>query len=1447
MSEYGRGQKLLECDGIDLARPVDRTPPRKMPILENMISVIDGTVTPRAGLGSAIATGPSGKSPWHSINELNDSSSGTLLWARVSGVGDRLCIEKSTAVGTITDLDGPYSGNPLSLTQLHPPDSPQPWIYVGDSLRMRKVDVTGAIKQIGLPPPGNAPDCLVSSAYYRVVDLMWATTGWTAALTATGPLLLSASVGAPVNTTTVAASPNEILGGGGFFCCIQPADPSNIGVNSILKILDTDFPPANENVLVLETHRGSTSFTISLILYESGSSGLCAITVSSSVREFEQNALLKITGASTSEYVRIRQVVPGVNGDLVLIVKTVATRVSGDAIQTVPSFVCIMNAPPAITGAIFSDGLRFSVTTTPANTPSTMSKTINLDLTGITDNTILGGNPIASTSNDWMTIRMRVDVPSAVSEIKLFLDVDSATNNFTRNYFFRTIDPNDLLPVLVDTQAALENRRQQLANRFVDYPTIATPYDGYGNYDSYVPNPPLKTKGGTILPDTPDDPNLANANIVDPTVLTNSERTQSSRSQGGTGVDQFASITFRLSEMQRVGEDTTRGLANIKAIRITLMCSANVLLDVAGWCIHGGFDPDISVADAGYSYRYRARDSSTGVVSDPSPPSRHTPRPSRQFVYVTAPAHPSPEADKLDFERFGGPIPGWRPLMTIDNPVSRTGDVILLDKVSNQTVLSGLEMGTADHRQLWPVQIKPISSPPGTTTTTLAGTLLYDSSAPFSLSLAPGTEITANGVQATLRRVISTSLVDLYENAGDGTHISWEINSPVLLAQPLPFFTHAISANRLVAAGDYRNPDVVYISRTDEFDSTIETLHFPIGNPSDPIQGLGYWNGSVYVFTLENLYRMEFLGVDPAGDLLVRFDRIPGAEGLALKWAFVVGDRLYWLAKSGILASAGGVAISLTDGDLYPLFPHEGLAGQAVNGFQPPDLSLSRQGKTRLEWGQKWLIFNYIDASGNPRVLAGREKAGSIGWWPWVYSVGTIHHFERGEGKQALLVGSNESTGKLYKAVMGQGDLGSAFSWKARTVSENMGDPRPRKQVGDTWVEVDSGGGSVVAQLYFDSAAVSGPSKTISGSSGTKQVVVVDINSGAGQFARDVAVDYSGSSSTDRPILYAWEPTWLDRPVDTFLEATDYEDGGMPGSKFVRGIWIDHDTFGASRSAVIQKDGNTTTAYTITGITSNGRSRQFFPFNPPFYAYTMRILPTDSASWMRFAWTWDADPAPDLSTESQAWSALGYDGLKYIQGVVIDADTEGASVSIRVDTDENAAAYTIAGVNHNGRAQKQYDFNPPILAHLVRLTPLSPARVWPVPPTRWVWEPEPELADYYLTQQTTHDIDEAWKVWRDGMIMLRSTGIARFRILDAATNAQLFSVDIPSTAGLRKPEYFPISCAKAEAVRYELTMLSGQCSLYRRDSWIRVRGWTSGEWVRAHPFGDESRITGARV
>jgi hypothetical protein len=143
---YGMG-------GLNLAVAIDRVPAGQYTRLTNTYYVPgSGQLTARPGQTS-LATFAG--ADVHSAGRLNDPQNATFT--RLWGADADLALGASGAPAVI---DTGYSGDPLTLLPHRPPLSGDPWMFVADRLRLRKVRADGLVLPIGLPAGATAVPAL---------------------------------------------------------------------------------------------------------------------------------------------------------------------------------------------------------------------------------------------------------------------------------------------------------------------------------------------------------------------------------------------------------------------------------------------------------------------------------------------------------------------------------------------------------------------------------------------------------------------------------------------------------------------------------------------------------------------------------------------------------------------------------------------------------------------------------------------------------------------------------------------------------------------------------------------------------------------------------------------------------------------------------------------------------------------------------------------------------------------------------------------------------------------------------------------------------------------------------------------------------------------------------------------------------------------------------------
>jgi hypothetical protein len=224
------------------------------------------------------------------------------------------------------------------------------------------------------------------------------------------------------------------------------------------------------------------------------------------------------------------------------------------------------------------------------------------------------------------------------------------------------------------------------------------------------------------------------------------------------------------------------------------------------------------------------------------------------------------------------------------------------------------------------------------------------------------------------------------------------------------------------------------------------------------------------------------------------------------------------------------------------------------------------------------------------------------------------------------------------------------------------------------------------------------------------------------------------------------------------------------------------------------------------------------------------------------------DRPEDTFLRATDWDNAGYEGMKFIQGVIVQADTGGVTRQIKIQGDQQDIE-TI-DLNHDGQMMKAYSLTQPYEAHMVRVIPQD-EDFWRLFGLRWVFEPAPEYVYEWKTQGTDHDLA--------GYQFIKSFWIAHRSTADITLNVKVdgttFTYTIPHSNGVYKKTYLLAGImisgktTKGKLFSYELrsTDVTVPFQLFAKDCEVKVHTWSGGTYTTKLPFGDIHRVSGARL
>jgi hypothetical protein len=1229
-----------------------------------------------------------------------------------------------------------FSGNPLSMVPFRPVQSPQSWMYVADSVKMVKVNVAARAALMGIAPPPNAPDLRLGGLTVKTIEDFdrglvitaatnanpveltltshgltngetitisgatgaWAPINGTFTATVTGVNTFTIAVdstafgaltGTPIIVrwtaggtaagivatarelrvnTTIAAIVYDI--GTTGWATVQPTSAVNIQDGIYLVVSGG----GGENVLVQSVTRPpviAAVATISSIIYDStgtlAGTGLCSIVPTIATEDIIQDGLITIAG----EVVRIISVSVSPDGVKAFRCSTTVNRAAGNAITGLASFRAFFSNAGAHAPADTLVTNDYYTSCGGAGTLFLTNPPVGA-LIGTYDLTHTNFPPAAASrqiqSDDEVHLSILVSNLAAIVEGRVMFDVDRASGGnvaataFTTNYYFYAFSPSKLVPIAKGTLTVPTTRQGAITTDLINQVDIVPEFGTSNVYDRSA------------------------ASGSSPGAFEDGEPAEPIAGQTGTGDAQWMELRFKVSDLVRVGTDQSLTMASVGSIRIQITATAAITTFKADalW-IGGSFGPDMGDIGSPYYYRYRAR-SAVGARSLPSPPTRNAAGVRRQSVSVIMEAVTDPQVDStvggvLEVERFGGANVGvdsegnpiWRYVGEIPNTA---GGMTFLDVLPDE-IVANAPIGREDTFQPFPVVDRPKSGTVNVTGTTV----IWASGDQFNTGWAPGTEIIINGTPYTIYSqpkaiapvvAPNAKFLEIIQNAGTQTGVTYRVNEPTLLGTPLPFLWGPMAVTgEMFSCGDFRNPGKVYWTNPNDPDTTDEINNAELCGPSESLQTGGIFQDTrPFVLSTERLWvGYPQQNVATGGRSWVWL-KVEDSKGLAARWGLAIGPLVYFIGRDGIYETDLNAVRSITDEDLYPLFPHGDVDGADTNGYTAPDFG--QPDEMRLSFDQGFLRFSYLDRNNARQQMFYRvaDKA----WWPANYPTHNPKMFyeEEGQNLASCLVGS--TNGSIYQ-VGGASDAGVAIAGEFQLPCLDMGDMRGTSLFGDYVIDMDPATIQTSVTAGFDNntallAVTTVPSAA--GLSGRAQYVV-DINSGSGGEARNMSIKVAWTSIL-RPFFYGWIPSFVPKPEATNLRATDWDDAGYAGAKWLQGCVIEADTDGVNRTINVQGDNGVV----IASITVNHSIQVEIPYSwPGAYTHAMRMVPTTSGSWKVFKVRWVFEPAPEFTDtwecpDMTLWNGFGHMHSFYIPLLSV------VPVTLLVTIDGVAqAAYTI--------------------------------------------------------------------------------------------------------------------------------------------------------------------------
>lgn len=627
---------------------------------------------------------------------------------------------------------------------------------------------------------------------------------------------------------------------------------------------------------------------------------------------------------------------------------------------------------------------------------------------------------------------------------------------------------------------------------------------------------------------------------------------------GITGLG-WTDLVLPISSASQTGDITVLNLSNTSGIALQMTSTAACNWGFDWWYLFGTYGPVIQPnAPTGYVYDTTFRDSTTGAKSVPGPTTRYSLNPLREQVLVKPATTTAAGVDYCDINREGGTLTDFVYIGSVQN--NNASPNVFGDGQSDQTIASnpGVDL---TQLQPWPTLGLPLSgivNVNGTSISLVSGN-------PFPTALVSNSVILLNGIAyQTYGQPHSGAFLELDLDGGAVTNATYSIPSPTLAGQPLPFAFGPLEgpfAPVAFALGDTVSGGTLYFSNTGNLDSASDQNTLELCGPTEPLVCGEVWNGLVFAGSRENIYLTRYsfttlLGGTGASPF--QWSRLPSPSGFWSRWTICRGpDGVYALGRDGIYRVADQGAMSITDAQLYPLFPHDGQPAIATNGYNPVDMT--QINFMRLTAQDDEIRFTYLDVDANQIEL--RYEIQKKRWFPNYYANGTdqisLTYLNEGlvsSPNNLSILQLSRTLGNIYQ-IGGNDDNGQVITSQVQLPAFDGGDFRSQRLPTDWMVDSDQAGTIQATQWYNDNESTSPTLPCVT--TGARAQTILDISSVPNTLAlyRNISPKFVWTGGPAGPRLFGCEVDWYNMPFLSTRVLTQYINLSFSGWKSHRRLY----------------------------------------------------------------------------------------------------------------------------------------------------------------------------------------------------------------------------------------------------------------------------------------------------
>jgi hypothetical protein len=538
--------------------------------------------------------------------------------------------------------------------------------------------------------------------------------------------------------------------------------------------------------------------------------------------------------------------------------------------------------------------------------------------------------------------------------------------------------------------------------------------------------------------------------------------------------------------------------------------------------------------------------------------------------------------------------------------------------------------------------------------------------------------------------------------------------------QKAPGIPRGVTAydNRLFIWGISTEPkNKLRFSKRNKLESFPTDYWVPVGTGNESIQHVVEYDGELFIFTLERVYRL--IGTDENSYRVISTQVNIGLSSISGIAKSV--SSLYMSSQDGIYEFPSGKRISEA---INPIW-----RDQTVNGINP--FTKDHLKDTAIGYFNQKIYFSYRESDsnyGNDITLVY-----DLGYERWhLYGYGVTEFFSEPAdpdiGKEAKFLGQileygQASSGsyiyELEKGVVDETIHGTHGIWFGVTTKDlDLGSADQEKQLIDLVVDIDTGGSDITVQYRLDSNTIDDQTHIytllgyIQGSSAGRSQVILPFPSAAGEsvYCKRIILQLVGTTLNSATLdtqtkLFKLIPRFLTEPQRHESFVTDWSDEGNSSDKIWRELHIDYNSYGYSPVIYLEVDGLSVYSFTATPSSYRKKFYYSFPVSSDLIGTKARVRVVMSSGEIKvYDYSIASIPvANPVTTFETAWSDEGSPNIfKRFRKIIVEVDNIGGG-TITITPEIDGVLKSSFNITTTGRNETVYSFPVDTTGYLWRI------------------------------------------------------------------------------------------------------------------------------------------------